>query len=419
MPHKHPETQQLQPPTPALVMDVPKLDTFVTRFEDALADGWPNSILSYSFKTNALPWLLSYMRDRGVWAEVVSDTEYELALAIGYAPNRIVFNGPIKGRDRLWAALSEGSIVNLDSKREVEWTAELAQQQPDTRFAVGLRVNWDVNEYCPGESTSDGADSRFGFNADSGELDQAITTLTNAGVHIAGLHMHRNSLTQSVDVFRAAATVAKELISSRGLELDWVDIGGGFFGAEQGHPTFSDYVTAIREILEEVIDPAYTRLIVEPGASLVAVPLEFHASVLDVKQVKDHTFVVTDASRTNFDPLFRRKRPFQYQLETKAAHTRPIQTIGGFTCMEDDRLMDIQDEPALEEGDRIIFYKVGGYTMCYQAKFFIEFPPPVYIRTDEAELIQVRERSSVQEYLQGQRWIPASESVSVAAVGKS
>jgi len=398
---------QQQPPTPALVFDEPKLNTFVTRFEAALADGWPNSILSYSFKTNALPWLLSYMRDRGVWAEVVSDTEYELALALGYTPNRIIFNGPIKGRERLWAALVQGAIVNLDSKREVEWTAELARSQPETTVAVGLRVNWDVNEYCPGESTSSGADSRFGFNPASGELDEAIITLTEAGVQIAGLHMHRNSLTQSVEVFRAAATVAKELISSRGLQLDWVDIGGGFFGAEQGHPTFSDYVTVIREVLEDVIDPAQTRLIVEPGASLVAVPLEFHASVLDVKQVKDHTFVVTDASRTNIDPLFRRKRPFQYHLDTEATETRPLQTIGGYTCMEDDRLMDIEDEPAVEVGDRIIFYKVGGYTMCYQATFFIEFPPPVYVRTQEGQLIQVRQGPSIQQYLQGNEWITA------------
>lgn len=410
---------QQHPPTPALVFDVPKLDTFLTRFEEALEVNWPHSILSYSFKTNSLPWLLSYMRERGIWAEVVSDTEYELALAIGYAPDRIVFNGPIKGHDRLCAALVQGTVVNLDSKREVQWTAELARQQPEPQLAVGLRVNWDVNEYCPGESTSDGADSRFGFNPDSGELDEAIATLTDAGVRIAGLHMHRNSLTQSVDVFRAAATVAKELISSRGLELDWVDIGGGFFGAEQGHPTFADYVIAIREVLEDVIDPARTQLIVEPGASIVAVPLEFHASVLDVKHVNDHTFVVTDASRTNIDPLFRRKRPFQYQLETDATQTRSLQTIGGFTCMEDDRLMDIENEPALEMGDRIIFYKVGGYTMCYQSKFFIEFPPAVYIRTHEAELIQVRERSSVQEYLQGQRWIPDSGSAEAAPNGKS
>jgi diaminopimelate decarboxylase len=399
-----------------MVLDAPKLDKFVTRFEDALADGWPNSILSYSFKTNALPWLLSYMRDRGVWAEVVSDTEYDLAIALGYTPDQIVFNGPIKSRDRLWSALVQGSIVNLDSKREVLWTAQLAKQLPETTLSVGLRVNWDVELYCPGESTAKAPDSRFGFNPASGELDAAIDTLTEAGVRIAGLHMHRNSNTQSVDVFRAAATVAKELITSRHLTLDWVDIGGGFFGSEDGEPTFADYVTAIREVLQDVVDPAETQLIVEPGGALIAVPIEFHASVIDVKQVNNQTFVLTDASRTNIDPLFRRKRPFPYELETDATETRPLQTIGGFTCMEDDRLMQLHDERALETGDRIIFYNVGAYTLSFQPQFFIEFPPAVYVRTREA-LIQVRKTSSVQDYLQGQRWIPAKNTANDATNG--
>ena len=405
-----------QPPTtPALVFDEPKLDLFVSRFEHALATHWPNSILSYSFKTNALPWLLTYMRDRGVWAEVVSDTEYTLAETLGYQPDQVIFNGPIKGREQLRYALRNGSVVNLDAKREVAWAAELALQEPATQFSVGLRVNWDLNAYCPGESHSGNAASRFGFNPENGELDRAINALTEAGVRVAGLHMHRNSYTQSVDVFRASATVAKELITSRNLDLDWLDIGGGFFGAEHGSPTFEDYVVAIKDTLQGVVDPQRTRLIVEPGASFVAVPLEFHAGVLDVKDVQDTTFVVTDASRTNIDPLFRRQRPYEYHLETTSTTTSGLQTISGYTCMEDDRLMNLEDEPALRVGDRIIFYKVGGYTMCYQATFFSEFAPPVYVRTAD-DLIQVRGEATIEDYLRGHFWSPASAAPAPRAV---
>ncbi len=395
---------QVDPPTPAFVFDVPKLDKFVTRFQQALATHWPNSILSYSFKTNSLPWLLSYMRQRQVWAEVVSDTEYELALALGYTPDRIVFNGPIKGRDRLWASLCQGSVVNLDAKREVAWTVELASSMPERQLAVGLRVNWDLNSRCPDESTSGSEDSRFGFNPENGELGRAIAELTAAGVRIAGLHMHRNSLSQSLCVYKAASEVAAAIITQHGLELDWVDVGGGFFGHEDGHPSFADYVTIIRETLEPVVDIEKTKLIVEPGASLVAVPLEFHASVLDVRDINSKTYVVTNASRTNIDPLFRRKRPFQHRLDTAATTTRAEQIIGGFTCMEDDRLMRITDAPALEVGDRIVFYKVGGYTMCYQAHLFIQFPPAVYARTEDG-LTLIRSSPTIADHLRHNHWI--------------
>ena len=393
----------LRPPTPAFVIDRPVLTGFVSRFQQALDTQWPASILSYSFKTNSLPWLVSFMRDHGVWAEVVSDTEYRLALALGYTPDRIVYNGPIKSRVLLRSALQNGSIINLDAKREVTWAAELASEMPHAEFAVGLRVNWDLEARCPGESTTGPDGSRFGFDADNGELDRMIAELTAAGVRVAGLHMHRNSQSQSVDVFRAAASVAAELITSRNLDLDWLDIGGGFFGSEDAGPTFHEYIAAIREVLEPVVDPQRTRLIVEPGGSLIAVPVEFHSSVIDVKEIGPRTIVVTDASRTNIDPLFRRRRPFDVTLDTDATASRPDQVVSGFTCMEDDRLLRLRDAPAVDVDDRIVFHKVGAYTMCYQS-MFIEYLPPVYVR-DGDSLNLVRRAWGVEDYLRGNLWI--------------
>ncbi|WP_080792829.1 hypothetical protein [Corynebacterium pacaense] len=389
----------LTPPTPSFVIDVPLLESFLHSFQRALLTHWPNSILSYSFKTNSLPWLVTFMREHGAWAEVVSDTEYELALTLGYEPARIVYNGPIKSRQRLRSALLEGSIINLDAKREVEWTAELAREHPELELKVGLRVNWDLEAHCPGESTTGEDGSRFGFNADNGELDEAISELSSSGVAIAGLHMHRNSRSQGLGVYRAAAGVAAALITSRNLTPEWIDIGGGFFGGVDAQPTFDDYVSTILEVLSPVVDITRTRLIVEPGGSLIAVPVEFHAGVIDVKKVGPATFVVTDASRTNIDPLFRRRRPFDIELHASSTETVPKQILSGFTCMEDDRLMTLSDAPALHRGDRIIFNKVGAYTMCYQS-MFIEYQPEVYVRTADS-LTRVRRKWGVTEYLQG------------------
>src|SRR5699024_8247363 len=155
----------------------------------------------------------------------------QLAIALGYTPEHIIYNGPIKSRQQLWSALREGSIINLDAKREVSWTAEFAARMPDASLAVGLRVNWDLEAYCPGQSTSGLDYGGFGFDYDNDELDGAIQDVNFAGCRIAGLHMHRNSATQSVDVYRAAATVAAEIITSRGLTWDCRDIGGGCYGS--------------------------------------------------------------------------------------------------------------------------------------------------------------------------------------------
>ena len=226
------------PPTPAFVIDESTLNILVNRFQNALAKYWPHSVMSYSVKTNPLPWLLAYMKRRGVWAEVVSDSEYRLVRAIGYEPGQIVYNGPVKSRAILRAALRNGSLTNLDSKREVRWAAELAEEDPSLDVRVGLRVNWDLEGRCPGESTVDGETSRFGFDFDNGDLEAAISELAAAGANVVGLHMHRNSRTKSLAVYRAAAGVVAEIISKLNLELDWIDIGGD--GIDQAGNTHAD-----------------------------------------------------------------------------------------------------------------------------------------------------------------------------------
>ncbi|MCU4295657.1 hypothetical protein D3I60_00920 [Brevibacterium permense] len=408
------------PPTPAFVIDEATLGTLVSRFHTALSRHWPNSVMSYSVKTNSLPWLLSYMKQRGIRAEVVSDTEYGLARALGFAPERIVYNGPVKSRALLRSALADGTLTNLDSGREVRWAAELAREKPDLDVRVGLRVNWDLERLCPGESTVGDQSSRFGFDFGNGSLGEAIAELTTAGAKVAGLHMHRNSRTSSPKVFQASAAVASEIISTLGLELDWLDIGGGFFGSLNDAARFDEYISGIRSTLTDVVDPRRTQLVIEPGGSVIAAPVELHAQVLDVKDIGRQRFVITDTSRVDLDPLFRKTTPFDIRAEAAAQQTHPEQVIAGFTCMEDDRLLVLNDHPTLCEGDRIVFRKVGAYTMAYRSSF-IEYPPAVYLRHDDGLLSLIRPRGEVEDYLRSNGWTddPATSSAGSSAIAAS
>ncbi|WP_231443371.1 hypothetical protein [Brevibacterium zhoupengii] len=390
------------PPTPAFVIDKSALELLVNRFQGALAQHWPNSVMSYSVKTNSLPWLLTYMKRQGIWAEVVSDSEYRLACAIGYEPEQIVYNGPVKSRKVLRAALRNGSLTNLDSNREVRWAAELAAEDPSLDVRVGLRVNWDLDALCPGESTVVGESSRFGFDYTNGDLEAVISRLSEAGASVVGLHMHRNSRTKSLQVYQAAAGVAAEIISTLDLHLDWIDIGGGFFGSLEDTTMFADYISCIRAELESVVDPDRTLLVIEPGGSVIATPVELHAQVLDTKDIGTQRFVITDTSRTDIDPLFRKQVSYDIATEAVPSTSHPEQVLAGFTCMEDDRLMVLKDSPKLVEGDRIVFRRVGAYTMTYGSSF-IEFQPAVYVLHEDS-LTLVRRRGGVEDYLNGNMW---------------
>ena len=184
--------------TPCFVFDEAELRQNFSDFRRALADHWsPYANVAYSVKTNPFPWILEVARDEGCYAEVVSNEEYARALQCGFAPDKIVFNGPIKGRDWLFYALDAGSYVNLDSKREIEWVREYAESGKSAR--VGLRANILLEKHCPGETLSDDRHGRFGFSFEGGELARAIEELRSIpGIELRGLQRRRHGEGESI-----------------------------------------------------------------------------------------------------------------------------------------------------------------------------------------------------------------------------
>ena len=65
--------------------------------------------------------------------------------------------------------------------------------------------------------------------------------------------------------------------------------------------------------------------------------------------------------------------------------------------MEHDRLFEAINEPALSPGDKIIYDKVGAYTMCL-TPLFIRYFPDVYVEHN-GNLKIVRQAWGPEEYL--------------------
>lgn len=150
--------------------------------------------------------------------------------------------------------------------------------------------------------------------------------------------------------------------------------------------------------LRQYYNPDNTTLIVEPGNALVAATVDFVTTVLDVKVTDKSTFINTDGSRTQIDPLMTKSAYF-YEVKYTGKQGRRIvnrQIITGFTCMEHDRLFEIQEGEELQPGDQIVYHKVGAYTMCL-SPLFIKWYPDVYVRDGEAIKI-VRKRWTESDY---------------------
>lgn len=398
-------TEQLQ--TPYFVIDEPVLQHYYDMLVKSLSESWGNYLIGYSFKTNSLPWLVSYVKRRGAYAEVVSEDEYSLAKYMGFQDDEIIYNGPYKGLKSFEDVLLAGGIVNLDSMQEIDWLTDLAGAHPDKIFEVGIRANFNLEKMCPGETTMGEVSGRFGFCYETGKFAEALKILRSlSNVSVTGLHLHSSSKSRSVNIFRSIAQMACQLKTELNLNLNYVDLGGGYCGGMEGRPEYPDYFPVVAEELRKCFSPNQTRLIVEPGISLISKCTTFVTSVFDTRDIKGTRYVMTDGSRFNIDPtMIKSSHLFHIDYTTNCSAPRPViiqQIISGFTCMEVDRLFTYADQPELIPGDRIIYENVGGYTMSLNP-LFIQYFPAVYVRNGD-NIRMVRKKWTPAEYVQGSEW---------------
>lgn len=379
----------------------------INLLKEALTKNWGNFIMGYSVKTNSLPWLLVYLKEHGFYAEVVSDMEYDMAKRMGYKDGRIIYNSPIKHREVWERVLLNGGYVNFDSNYELEWIKELGKQYPTKEFKVGLRVNCDIAALCPEEQLVEEEGGRFGYCYENGKLKEAIECVNSLpNVKVSGLHLHSSTQSRTVNVYGALAKMAVLIAKEYALELEFVDMGGGYFGGRDDKPNYLNYFEEICKELRQYFEPQKTKVIAEPGVSLISRAMSFETSVLDVKEIRSRKFVVTDGSRVNLNPLVTRHvypHHIVYGSETEGRRKEKTQWVCGATCMEYDRLFEIVDDVALQPGDRIVYDTAGGYTMCL-SPLFIHYFPAIWIEKEDGSFYLAREPWDNDEYLQKYHW---------------
>lgn len=378
--------------TPYFLIHEELLEENINGFRSALDRIWPNSIFAYSVKTNSLPWILEWMDRHNIYAEVVSDEEYQLAILSGYEPRKIVFNGPIKSDYYFREALSSGSIVNIDSRHELDY---LVKEKPEIIGKLGIRINIDPSIFCLNDVGYQEDGFRFGFSTENGEFDSVLRIIREIYGDIPiGIHVHVNSITRSLEVYQALAKYAAKVIIDHKMQPSYIDIGGGFFGGVPGKTTPYEYITGIRECLNDVVDISKTTLIIEPGSAAIGSVIDLHTSVIDVKDTDFGRIVTTDGSRIHIDPLWQKSRYYYTTDSQRLPHYR--QVICGYTCMDHDRLMVIEDKPELMVGDHITYHRVGNYTVTFGGPFIRPFPPVYVCNNNGIEMI--RKKMTIEDF---------------------
>lgn len=381
--------------TPYYSIDLQKLEKNLSDLRSSFSTLWPNFIVGYSFKTNNLPWLANWMKSQQVFAEVVSTPEYELAKFVGYADNQVIINGPCKGYETMDQILIAGGIVNLDNFQEISHIKDHQKAYPHD-IKVGLRINFDLDSACPGETIPGKEPGRFGFNIENGDFLRAIGLLRDIpNVKVVGLHAHHSTRTKSLEIFKAITSKACECAELCD-DLEYIDLGGCLFGDKPGAPSFDEYAQTIVGVLKEYQILSHVKLILEPGAALIASPVSYVCKVIGTKDIKGVRLVYTDGTIKHIAPQMNAIK-FDYTLNTSSTNMIKRQVISGYSCIEMDRFLDLSDVKELTVDDEVIIHNVGAYTMSL-APLFIEYFPAVIVKKGDVYQV-VREHWSTEEFI--------------------
>lgn len=372
--------------TPCYVIDLERFRKNCMEIQRPFEEMWESRVeFGYSVKTNHDRNLMRYAAEQlGWYIETVSPAEYEDACAVT-VPGRIIFNGPCKGA-YLKKAYEAGSMINLDHLSEVEELCGGAYGK-DGGAEIGIRLNFDLESLCPGETTAGDSVSRFGICYENGDFAKAVGMLRAAGIEPAGIHLHTSTKSRSARVFRMLARKAAEVIREFDLKLSYVDMGGGFFGGQKvaGKPEMKEYAQCICDELRQAVGPQETRLILEPGASVLATSVSYLSRVINVREIRGTEVATLDGTLLHINPFLNDRVP-PYRIyrneETAVRARRKKQIVCGSTCMENDRFLERAEQEALCEGDLFEFHAAGAYTMAFNSQFILR-TPEVYVRNEE------------------------------------
>lgn len=382
--------------TPLYVYDLETIEESIRHLREALPRGCS---LLYSLKANPNPALVKNFVRLGVGLEVCSSGELKVALGAGAEPGSVIVAGPGKHHDLLSLSIQScvGFVV-LESAGELRRSCELAERER-LGFKALLRIN-------PGQSGGGllnmGGATQFGMD------EETAAEIINVRrdyerVEIAGLHGYlgtgileaRNVINNTTRLLESFAKLQHD--------ADWacevVNVGGGF-----GIPYFAvDRSLNVSELAAglEASVGSYLKsfpgqkIFFESGRFLVGPSGVFLTSVLDVKTVRDHVYVIVDGGTNCFDLgsqyLGMRSLPVRILGHEQSATTKAA-TICGPLCTPTDRLAAEVMIPQVEVGDVIAFFQAGAYGFTAARSLFLSHTSAAEALLERGETRLIRER---------------------------
>jgi diaminopimelate decarboxylase len=377
--------------------------------------------VSYSLKANPSVGVCQLIaREGGAGGEVASSGELVVARAAGFEPEDIVFAGPGKTDDELRRVVEEGIFAdNVESLGEIDRLANIAGEM-GRRIGVGLRINPSA-QLMGSQMRMGGTVGQFGM--DQAELGEAVEkTLSHPELILRGVHVYTATQVFEVEPLlehcRNIFEIALEAADHAGEPLEMIDFGGGFgvpYFEKMSEFDLGSFGEGFRELLKTYrSDPRLSgcRFLFELGRYLVADAGVYVTRVVDVKQMRGKTFVVTDGGMNhhltatgNMGQVFRKSYPLLNLTRMSGVPEEGV-AVAGPCCTPLDTFGSNIALVEPEVGDLIGVFYSGAYGFSASNLGFLSHPAPAEVLLWRGEPHLLRPAGRPEDVLNGQEALP-------------
>jgi diaminopimelate decarboxylase len=362
----------------------------------------------YAAKAFCCRAVLRWVSEEGLGVDVCTGGELEVALSAGVDPGMITLHGSNKLPEELGMALSAGvGHIVVDSFDEINRLERLAGgDSPRPRILV--RVTTGVEAAAHEFVATAHDDQKFGFSLASGVADEAVRQVLDSEVlDFAGLHSHIGSQIYDTAGFEVAAHrvlgLAARIRESRGIEIDELNLGGGFgIGYVPGDDPADIKVVAqnLRGIVESgcrAAGLAQPRLTVEPGRAIAGpgtVTLYRVGTVKDVDGLR--TYVSVDGGMSDNIRTALYDADYTCVLASRESAAPPLLCrLVGRHCESGDIVVRDAYLPAdVTAGDMIAVAATGAYCRSMASNYNLVPRPGVVAVRDGASRVLVRSETT-------------------------
>lgn len=367
--------------TPLYLYDLDEIKRRI-KIAGEMLDGL-NYRIFFAMKANSNPHLLKFIRSSGLGVDTVSINEYKMALFSGFTANEIVVNGNGKSKEDLNFYANESPLcVNVDSPEEIE-------KFPNSEMRVALRINPDVNAKTHPHISTGLKENKFGMDFDSA---RKTIKYMPPNLKLVALHCHIGSQISDISPFKEAFRSLKKFIDDEKLDLEFLNVGGGwgidYFDNDDGIK-MKDYRSEILPILSSFGIPVYFEL----GRFIIGSSGYLLTKVTEIKRTPYKNFIVVDSSMADLI------RPSLYdahhEIEFLSEGEKIVADIVGRVCESGDILAKKREVNCPQIGQIGVIHDVGAYGYSMASNYNLSMRPAEAV-FDGKNLTLIRKRESFQ-----------------------